>query len=163
MLTPDDFSLMDRAIHVFKTTAIVRDPTRLVAPLANIEVRFEPDGMLVLYQGAIQRKFVGEDHLQAMFEFAYRLGMAGVKLPGHPAAYPTLSDGELTEIGQGYCPDCGGSLLWGPKGGSSQNVMCSLCRQEFNVAFVSDHAVMGHRNPTDDSPERMRLFSRERT
>ena len=34
---------------------------------------------------------------------------------------------------QGKCPDCGGQLLKGPRGGAAINVMCEKCRHEFNI------------------------------
>ena len=37
----------------------------------------------------------------------------------------------------GYrCPDCGGTLLTGPKGGSAVNVTCSDCEARFNVGVA---------------------------
>jgi hypothetical protein len=44
----------------------------------------------------------------------------------------------------GCCPDCGGKLLEGPRGGMSVNHCCSKCHSEFNLTFLAE-AVIGER------------------
>lgn len=44
---------------------------------------------------------------------------------------------DAAEINANRCPDCGASnsLLEGPSGGMSQNILCENCMMEFNVGF----------------------------
>jgi hypothetical protein len=36
----------------------------------------------------------------------------------------------------GQCPDCGGNLMSGPRGGCCINVMCDTCGARFNTGWV---------------------------
>jgi len=56
-----------------------------------------------------------------------------------------LTDYERRMIHEkGKCPDCGGKLLPGPRGGSSQNFCCAICHSEFNLTIIAG-AVLGER------------------
>jgi len=56
-----------------------------------------------------------------------------------------LTDYERHVIHQANkCPDCGGGLLPGPRGGSAQNFCCAVCHSEFNVTVIAG-AVLGQR------------------
>lgn len=44
----------------------------------------------------------------------------------------------------GRCPDCGGGLAEGPRGGLSQNFCCVMCHSEFNLTWLPG-AVHGER------------------
>ena len=48
---------------------------------------------------------------------------------------PPLSPTELMAIREAHCPDCGGSLLRGPRGGATVNIKCITSDHEFNVSF----------------------------
>ena len=51
--------------------------------------------------------------------------------------HPESIDRDVLAINKGHCPDCRKSetLLAGPSGGMSQNVLCNNCLSEFNVHF----------------------------
>ncbi|HEY4759593.1 MAG TPA: hypothetical protein VIH42_03335 [Thermoguttaceae bacterium] len=54
-----------------------------------------------------------------------------------------LTDYERNLISKtGKCPDCGGGLLEGPRGGMSTNYCCSSCHSEFNLTIIGN-AVLG--------------------
>lgn len=52
---------------------------------------------------------------------------------------------EMEPLSRGRCPDCGGGLLVGPRGGLSMNVRCEDCGNEFNICPLGRDRVMGHR------------------
>ena len=45
----------------------------------------------------------------------------------------TVSEYQAEKIWGGKCPDCGGDLLEGPRGGMAINVKCEGCHNKFNV------------------------------
>lgn len=47
-----------------------------------------------------------------------------------------LTQEQLSIIATGKCPDCGGRLLYGPRGGAAINVKCDSCGNKFNVAIT---------------------------
>ncbi len=56
-----------------------------------------------------------------------------------PAMEDTTKDGEflslreVQSIAKNICPDCGGEIRWGPRGGMAQNVKCfGKCGVKFN-------------------------------
>jgi hypothetical protein len=77
-----------------------------------------------------------------------------------------LTDTQLIPLQSRRCPDCGGELRSGPRGGLGVNMACQQCGAEFNVIFSSlDHgiprgdAVMAFRNSARGAPQRFRLAS----
>lgn len=44
-----------------------------------------------------------------------------------------FTDEQEAQISEGECPDCGGQLLKGPRGGGAINVLCAKCGHEFWV------------------------------
>lgn len=64
---------------------------------------------------------------------AIRIKERQIKTGTHPESI----DRDVLAINNGHCPECRKSetLLAGPSGGMSQNVMCNNCLTEFNVHF----------------------------
>ena len=64
-------------------------------------------------------------------------------------------------LANGWCPDCGGKLIAGPRGGEAQNFYCSnriTCRQGFNLTFVDGKLVIADRIGDIDN-ERFAMYS----
>jgi hypothetical protein len=65
-------------------------------------------------------------------------------------------------LATGWCCDCGGELLPGPRGGLAQNFYCanrSDCRHGFNLTFVDGQLLIADRiGEVDD--ERFAMYAR---
>jgi hypothetical protein len=49
----------------------------------------------------------------------------------------------------GICPDCGAAMiLYGPRGGIARNVLCGVCRTEFNASPVQSTRMAKPCDPT---------------
>jgi len=48
---------------------------------------------------------------------------------------PKLNPEEVKKLNTGKCPDCGGQLLEGPRGGFAMNIKCESCGQVFWVSW----------------------------
>jgi DNA-directed RNA polymerase subunit RPC12/RpoP len=43
----------------------------------------------------------------------------------------------LAKLREMRCPDCGGRLLKGPRGGAGRNVTCGSCAEKFNLIGIA--------------------------
>ena len=72
----------------------------------------------------------------------------------------------LDEVDRGalanlWCPDCGGRLIAGPRGGAAQNFYCSnriSCRQGFSLTFVDGKLAFAERIGDVDN-ERFAMYA----
>lgn len=68
------------------------------------------------------------------------------RVPSDPS--DTFHDWEKRALLKAKCPDCGGGLLEGPRGGGmAVNVKCAndACGHEFNICPLPAGQMMGHR------------------
>jgi hypothetical protein len=80
--------------------------------------------------------------LRDLFSFVFGDGRKREGKPSQagvsrPSAMRLEDDGELTSWFRqsGCCPDCGGAeFVPGPRGGLAQNMKCSGCGSEYNIA-----------------------------
>ena len=72
-----------------------------------------------------------------------------------------LTDKERGLLANGWCADCGGILVPGPRGGLAQNFYCSNrddCRAGFNLTFAAGELVFAERiGEIDDA--RFKLYA----
>jgi hypothetical protein len=53
-----------------------------------------------------------------------------------------VTHAEYLKLISGLCPDCGAAMLLnGPRGGLARNVLCGVCRTEFNVSPVQSERI----------------------